>query len=122
MLKEEGKSVTLAVNLETPENEIIDRIACRRVCTNQDCKTVYNTKLNPPKIDGVCDRCGSDLKQRKDDNVETVRKRLVTYYEQSAPIVDYYKNKGVLYSSEVSLRVNKMAVDVANEVYDILTK
>ena len=122
MLKEEGKSVTLAVNLETPENEIIDRISCRRVCTNQDCKTVYNTKLNPPKVDGVCDKCGSELKQRKDDNVETVKKRLVTYFEQSAPIVDYYRNKGVLYSSEVSLRVNKMAVDVANEVFEMLSK
>lgn len=122
MLKNENKSVTLAVNLETPENEIIDRIACRRVCSNQDCKTVYNTKLNPPKVDGVCDKCGSTLKQRKDDNVETVKKRLVTYYQQSAPIVDYYKDKGVLYSSEVSLRVNKMAVDVANEVYEIVHK
>lgn len=122
MLKNENRTVTLAINLETPENEIIDRIACRRVCTNQDCKTVYNTKLNPPKVDGVCDKCGSALKQRKDDNVETVKNRLVTYYEQSAPIVDYYKNKGVLYSSEVSLRVNKMAVDVANEVYNMLTK
>lgn len=122
MLKNENKTVTLAVNLETPENEIIDRIVCRRVCSNQDCKTVYNTKLHPPKVDGVCDKCGSALKQRKDDNVETVKNRLVTYYEQSAPIVDYYKNKGVLYSSEVSLRVNKMAVDVANEVYDMLAK
>lgn len=122
MLKKENKTVTLAINLETPENEIIDRIACRRVCTNQECKTVYNTKLNPPKLDGFCDKCGSELKQRKDDNVETVKKRLVTYFEQSAPIVDYYRNKGVLYSSEVSLRVNKMAVDVADEVYEMLTK
>ena len=63
-----------------------------------------------------------ELKQRKDDNVETVKKRLVTYFEQSAPIVDYYRNKGILYSSEVSLRVNKMAVDVANEVFAMLTK
>ena len=122
MLEKDGKSVTLAINLETPENEIIDRIAGRRVCSNQDCKTTYNTKLNPPKIDGVCDKCGAELKQRKDDNVETVKKRLVTYFEQSAPIVDYYRNKGVLYSSEVSLRVNKMAVDVANEVYEMLSK
>ena len=77
MLKEDGKSVTLAINLETPENEIIDRIACRRVCTNQDCKTVYNTKLNPPKVEGICDKCGAPLKQRKDDSdPEAIRKRL----------------------------------------------
>jgi len=122
MLKNDNKEITLAINLETPEDEIIERIVNRRVCSNQDCKTVYNTKLNPPKTDGICDKCGAELKQRKDDNEETVKNRLVTYYKQSAPIVDYYKNKGVLYSSEVSLRINKMAVDVADEVCEMLKK
>ena len=122
MLKDANKEIRLAINLETPEEEIIDRIVCRRVCSNQDCKTVYNTKLNPSKQEGICDKCGAALKQRKDDNEETVRNRLVSYYKQSAPIVDYYKNKGILYSSEVSLRINKMAVDVADEVYSMLTK
>lgn len=122
MLENDNKKVTLAINLETPEEEIIDRIVSRRVCSNQECKAVFNTKLNPPKVEEICDKCGSELKQRKDDNEETVRNRLSTYYKQSAPIVDYYKNKGVLYSSEVSLRINKMATDIAKEVYDILTK
>lgn len=122
MLENDNKNVKLAINLETPEEEIIDRIVSRRVCSNQECKAVFNTKLNPPKVEGICDKCGSELKQRKDDNEETVRNRLSTYYKQSAPIVDYYKNKGVLYSSEVSLKINKMAVDVAKEVYEMLTK
>ena len=122
MLKEANKEITLAINLETPEEEIIDRIVNRRVCSNQECKTTYNTKLNPPKQDGICDKCGAELKQRKDDNEETVRNRLVTYYKQSAPIVDYYKNKDLLYSTLVSLTVNKMATDVADEVYEMLTK
>lgn len=122
MLGNDNKKVTLAINLETPEEEIIDRIVSRRVCSNQECKAVFNTKLNPPKVEGICDKCGSELKQRKDDNEETVRNRLSTYYKQSAPIVDYYKNKGVLYSSEVSLKINKMAIDVAEEVYEILAK
>lgn len=122
MLKNANKKITLAINLETPEEEIIDRIVCRRVCSNQECKAVFNTKLNPPKQEGICDKCGSQLKQRKDDNEETVKNRLETYYKQSAPIVDYYKNKGLLYSSEVSLKINKMATDVAEEVYEMLTK
>lgn len=122
MLENDNKKVTLAINLETPEEEIIDRIVSRRVCSNQECKAVFNTKLNPPKVEGICDKCGSELKQRKDDNEETVKNRLATYYKQSAPIVDYYKDKGVLYSSEVSLRINKMATDIAKEVYDMLTK
>lgn len=120
MLKNVNKSVRLAVNLETPEEEIIDRIVNRRVCSNQECKTVYNTKLNPPKTEGICDKCGKTLIQRKDDNEETVRNRLVAYYKQSAPIVDYYENKEVLYSSKVSIKINKMAVDVADEVYEML--
>lgn len=120
MLEKINKNVKLAINLETPEEEIIDRIVNRRVCSNQDCKTVYNTKLNPPKVDGVCDKCGNALIQRKDDNEETVKNRLVAYYKQSAPIVDYYQDKGILYSSEVSIKINKMAVDVANEVYEML--
>ena len=73
-------------------------------------------------MDGICDKCGAELKQRKDDNEETVKNRLETYYKQSAPIVDYYKNKELLYSSEVSLKINKMAVDIADEVYEMLTK
>lgn len=122
MLAKLNRKITLAINLETSEEEIIDRIVSRRVCSNQDCKTVYNTKLNPPKVEGICDKCGSKLIQRKDDNEETVKNRLVEYYKQSAPIVDFYKNKGLLYSSEVSVKINKMAVDVADEVYEILTK
>ena len=122
MLSKINREITLAINLETPEEEIIDRIVNRRVCSNQDCKTVYKTKLNPPKVDGICDKCGSQLIQRKDDNEETVKNRLVAYYKQSAPIVDFYKNKGLLYSSEVSMKINKMAVDVADEVYEMLTK
>ena len=122
MLKNAEKNIRLAINLETPEEEIIDRIVSRRICSNQDCKAVFNTKLNPPKVDDVCDKCGAELKQRKDDNEETVKNRLETYYKQSAPIVDYYKNKGLLYSSEVSLKINKMAVDVVDEVYEMLTK
>ena len=122
MLEKENKNITLAINLETPEEEIIDRIVNRRVCSNQECKTVYNIKLNPPKVDGICDKCGKTLIQRKDDNEETVKNRLVAYYKQSAPIVDYYKNKDLLYSSEVSIKINKMAVDVAEEVYEMLIR
>ena len=122
MLKDADKNIRLAINLETPEEEIIDRIVSRRIWSNQKCKTVFNTKLNPPKQDGICDKCGSELKQRKDDNEETVKNRLESYYKQSAPIVDYYKEKGLLYSSEVSIKINKMAVDVVEEVYELLTK
>lgn len=123
MLAKYGKKVDMAINLSTPEDEIIERIANRRICTNQECKTVFNTTMNPPKVEGICDKCGSKLIQRADDTEETIRNRLKTYYETSEPIVEFYKEKGVLYSSEVSVRINKLAVDVAKEVADkILNK
>ena len=75
MLKEENKKIDLVVNLETPEDEILERIVNRRVCTNKDCKTTYNTVLNPSKVDGICDKCGSSLEQRDDDTLEKAKNR-----------------------------------------------
>jgi len=63
ILEEVGKKVDLVINLVTPMEEIIDRMLTRRVCTNQECKTTYNTKLHPPKVEGICDKCGAPLKQ-----------------------------------------------------------
>lgn len=119
-LEQQAKQVKLAINLITPEQEIIERIANRRVCSNQDCKTIYNTVLHPSKIDGICDICGSNLIQRKDDNEETIRKRLETYNKTAKPIIEFYKSKNLLYEAEVSVKINKMAKDVAQDVAKML--
>lgn len=111
-----GKKVEKVYNLTTPEEEIIERIVNRRVCSNQECKTVYNIVLNPPKQENVCDKCGSPLVIRKDDNEETVKARLKNYFEQTAPLVDYYENKGNLETKEVSKKINKLGKDVAEEI------
>ena len=117
MLAKAGKKVDLVVNLVTPYEEIIDRMITRRVCTNQDCKATYNTKLHPPKVEGVCDKCGAELKQRKDDSdPEAINKRLEIYEEQTSPLVEYYKNKGVLRTETVSTSINRMGKDVAIDV------
>ncbi len=122
MLAKNNKKVDMAINLITPEEEIIERISNRRVCTNQECKAVFNVTMNPPKQDGICDKCGSALIQRKDDTKETIKNRLKAYYETSEPIVEFYKEKNVLYSSEVSTKINKLAEDVAKEVVEIIKK
>lgn len=122
MLAKHNKKVDIAINLTTPEEEIIERIANRRVCTNQECKAVFNVTMNPPKQEGICDKCGSKLIQRKDDTEETIKNRLKTYYATSEPIVEFYKEKGVLHSSEVSVKINKLAEDVAREVAEELKK
>lgn len=113
-LEAKGKKVDLAINLETPRDELIDRVVNRRVC--EKCKTIFNLTLNPPKQNSICDNCGGNLIQRKDDNEEVMNNRLDTYFEQTEPIIEFYKNKGILYSSEVSLRINKMGKDVAEEL------
>jgi len=117
ILKQYGKKVDLVINLTTPREEIIDRMLTRRVCTNQDCKATYNTKLHPPKVEGVCDKCGAQLKQREDDsNPEAINKRLEIYENQTSPLVEYYEKKGVLRTEIVSTSINRMGKDVADDI------
>ena len=119
MLEEKNKKVDIVVNLTTPEEEIIERIVNRRVCSNQECKTIYNLVLNPPKKEGICDKCGSKLIQRKDDNVETVKSRLDNYFKLTSPLIEYYENKGVLKTEVVSESINKLGKDVAEEIVEL---
>ena len=120
ILASKGKKVDKVYNLTTPEEEIIGRIVNRRVCSNQECKAIYNIVLNPPKVEGKCDKCGSELVTRKDDNEETVRARLKNYFEQTAPLVEYYENKGNLVTEVVSKSINRLGEDVANDIVEQL--
>ena len=116
ILAEKNKKLDITINLTTPEEEIIERIVNRRVCSNQECKAVYNIVLNPPKVEGICDKCGSELVTRKDDTEETVKARLKSYFEQTSPLVDYYQKQGNLETEVVSKTVNKLGKDVAEEI------
>ena len=117
MLSEMGKKVELVINLETPREEIIDRMMTRRVCTNPNCKETYNTKLHPPKVEGICDKCGSPLKQRDDDkDPKAIERRLEIYEEKTSPLIDFYKQKGILRTETVSIAINHLGKDVASEI------
>lgn len=121
ILNKMGKKVDLVINLNTPKEEIIERMVTRRVCTNQECKTTYNTKLNPPKVDGICDKCGAKLKQREDDrDPEAIKKRLEIYEEKTSPLVSYYEEKGILQTEMVSTSINRMGTDVAKDLIEKL--
>ena len=119
ILAQKGKKVDKVINLTTPDEEIIERIVNRRVCSNQECKAVYNIVLNPSKVDGICDKCGHELIRRKDDTEETVRLRLKNYFEQTSPLVEYYEKQGNLLTEVVSKTINKFGEDVAKEVVEM---
>ena len=116
MLAEQGRKVDMVVNLTTPKEEIIERITNRRICSNPECKTIYNLILNPPKVEGICDKCGSELIQRKDDNRETVEARFENYLEVTSPLVEYYTKKGNLRTELVSKNINRLGKDVAEDI------
>ena len=116
ILEEKGEKINIVLNLDTPKDEIIERITTRRVCSNQNCKAVYNIKLSPPKIEGICDKCGSKLIIRKDDTAEAIEVRLENYFKLTNPLTKYYEKKGVLKTEIVSESINRMGKDVAEDL------
>ena len=78
--------------------------------------------MQPPKVEGKCDKCGSDLISRKDDNEETIKSRLANYFELTSPLVDYYEKQGKIYSATVSKTINKLGEDVAKDIVEYLKK
>lgn len=93
-LKKNGEAIDLAVNVDVPDENIINRMSGRRACLN--CGATYHIVYNAPKKENVCDACGQELVLRDDDKPETVKKRLDVYHDQTQPLIDYYKNEGVL--------------------------
>jgi adenylate kinase len=116
MLEEQGKKIDMVINLTTPREEIFERLVNRRVCSNPNCKTIYNIVLNPPKQEGICDKCGSKIIQRDDDKKETLEARLEDYEKTTKPLVDYYEQKGILHTELVSKSINRLGKDVAEEI------
>ncbi len=94
LFRKHNTEIDRVILLEADQDEIVSRLSARRVCAN--CQAVYNLHTNPPQQDGICDQCGGRLVQRKDDQKETILKRLKVYAEQTAPLIDYYRDKGKL--------------------------
>jgi len=97
-------TIDMVLNIDLPEDILIEKISARRVCKN--CGDIYNVAdINregihmpamPPKVEGKCDKCGGELYQRPDDKVEVIKERLVAYNKQTAPLIDYYRKRGIL--------------------------
>ena len=105
--KPEEKRV--AIELDVPDNEIIKRVVNRLICSNKSCGAIFNKETKPPKREGICDVCGSELKKRADDNKETVIKRLGIYHQNSKELIDFYRRNNALYSiypKDIDVAVN----------------
>ena len=106
MLKDQDQKIDIVLFLDIPDEDIVYRTVKRRICSNKECGAIYNLEYKKPKVDGICDICGSELIQRKDDNEETIRERLKVYHEQSKELLDYYEEKGLLYKVKLYANVN----------------
>ncbi|HAL02668.1 MAG TPA: adenylate kinase [Lachnospiraceae bacterium] len=109
-----GEKIDYAINVEVPDENIIKRMSGRRACLS--CGATYHIEHVPPKKEGICDKCGSELVLRDDDKEETVKNRLNVYHQQTQPLIDFYNNKKVL--KEVDGTVDMK--DVFKAITDIL--
>jgi adenylate kinase len=109
-LSERGQGVTAVPLVQVADEKIVKRLTARRVCRN--CGVVYNLVFNPPGVEGVCDACGGELYQRDDDNQETVRNRLYTYYKETSPLIGYYFAKGLLVEVDGEQAIEAVQADL----------
>jgi len=96
LLAKLGEKLDCALELDMPRDVLMDRLTTRRTCNN--CGEIYNVKTKPPKVEGVCDVCGSEIVQRDDETEEAIENRLQVYNEQTAPLVAFYRDEGLLVS------------------------
>ncbi len=109
-----GETIDYAIDVEVPDENIVNRMGGRRACPGCGCP--YHIKHNPPKVEDICDVCGAKLVLRDDDKPETVTKRLSVYHEQTKPLIDFYKKEGVLREVDGTQDLN----DVFQAITEIL--
>jgi len=116
ILERKGIPLDFAVLMEAGLPVIIQRLTGRRVCRN--CGALYHIQNMPPREEGICDRCGGELYQRPDDQEETIKKRMDVYHEKTAPIIDFYRNKGKLRSINAERETAELLKDMKAFVKD----
>ena len=101
-----GDKVDFAINVDVPDENIINRMGGRRACVN--CGATYHVQFAPPAKEGICDKCGNELILRDDDKPETVKNRLDVYHKQTQPLIEYYSKKGVLKEVDGTVSMNEV--------------
>ena len=105
-----GDKIDYAIDVAVPDENIVNRMSGRRACVN--CGATYHIVHIPPKVENICDKCGSELILRDDDKPETVLNRLKIYHEQTQPLIDYYTGKGVLKTVDGTKDMNDVFADI----------
>ncbi len=111
-LSKRNESIDLAIDVEVPDENIIRRMSGRRACLS--CGATFNISSVPPKVEGICDRCGNELVQRDDDKEETVKGRLEVYHKQTLPLIQYYKEQGVLKTVDGTKSVESIFAEIVS--------
>lgn len=109
-LDKQGTKLDKVVNINVDSSILVDRAVGRRIC--KTCGATYHVKYNPPKVDGICDKDQTELIQRDDDKEETVKTRINVYFEQTAPLIDYYRAQGLLLDIDGAQDIKKVFEDV----------
>ena len=109
-LEKIGQTMDYAIDVDVPDANIVERMSGRRACLN--CGATYHIVSIPTKVEGICDRCGSEVVLREDDAPETVQKRLAVYHEQTQPLIDYYQKQGILKSVDGTQPMEKVFADI----------
>lgn len=105
-----NRELDYVIHVDVPEDKLLERLTGRRVCPS--CGSSYHVIYNPPKVEGVCDKDGATLEQRDDDTEETVQKRLDVNIEQAKPLLDFYKDKGILITVNGDQSIDQVFADI----------
>lgn len=114
VLNELNMKLDKVVNIEVDDQQLVERIVNRRVCNK--CEHTFHLMFNKPKVEGVCDVCGSKLYQREDDTVETVTRRINVYHELTKPLIKYYEKHGIVVNVDGLQSIDQVFVDIVKEI------
>ena len=117
VLKKIGRPLQGVISFEVDDAILIERLSGRRIC--KECGCGYHVSFDPPRVEGKCDKCGGELFQRDDDKRETIKERLEVYRRQTASLLSYYKEKGLLFSVDGTNDIGKVRNDVQNVILKI---
>jgi len=118
ILKNAGQNLNCVLSVQVAQDIIVERLAGRRTC--RQCGALRHIVFNPPKVAGVCDRCGGELYQREDDKEQTIANRLQVYEKQTAPLVQYYRERGLLRAIDGIGEIDQIRARVIGALGDLV--